>query len=89
MIFRTKNLLLTVAIIAFTVQTSAQWKPAGDKIKTSWAEKIDPAKVWQEYPRPIMERTDWQNLNGLWEYAVVPAGQTEPDRKSTRLNSSH
>ena len=78
MIFRIKNISLIVVAIAFAVQTNAQWKPAGDKIKTSWAEKIDPTKVWQEYPRPIMERADWQNLNGLWEYAVVAAGQTEP-----------
>jgi len=78
MIFKTKNYLLAVILIVFSAQTYAQWQPAGDKIKTHWAEKIDPAKVWQEYPRPIMERTDWQNLNGLWDYAIVPAGQNEP-----------
>jgi hypothetical protein len=33
--------------------------------------KIDPANVWQEYPRPIMERTGWQNLNGLWDYTIT------------------
>lgn len=25
--------------------TFAQWKPVGDKIKTPWAEKVDPANV--------------------------------------------
>ena len=78
MIFKTKNFLLAVTLIVFAAQTYAQWQPAGDKIKTPWAEKIDPAKVWQEYPRPVMERADWQNLNGLWDYAIVPAGQNEP-----------
>ena len=57
---------------------SAQWKPAGDKIKTAWAEKIDPNNVLPEYPRPIMERDKWQNLNGLWDYAILPMGQQEP-----------
>ena len=57
---------------------SAQWKPMGDKIKTAWAEKIDPNNVLPEYPRPIMERDKWQNLNGLWDYAILPMGQQEP-----------
>jgi beta-galactosidase/beta-glucuronidase len=62
----------------WSLNASAQWKPAGDKIKTAWADKINPQNVLPEYPRPIMERQEWQNLNGLWEYAILPAGQAEP-----------
>ncbi len=75
-----KTILITTALIISAITVYAQWKPAGDNMKTAWAEKIDPAKVWQEYPRPTMERTDWQNLNGLWEYSVVPGGQNEPTK---------
>ena len=25
---------------------------------------------WQAYPRPQMQRASWENLNGLWEFAV-------------------
>lgn len=53
-------------------------KPAGDKIKTTWAEQIDPNNVLPEYPRPIMERKEWKNLNGLWEYAIRPTGTQQP-----------
>ncbi|MDD3357155.1 MAG: glycoside hydrolase family 2 TIM barrel-domain containing protein [Dysgonamonadaceae bacterium] len=56
----------------------AQWHPAGDKIKTKWASQIDVNNVLPEYPRPIMERADWQNLNGLWNYAILPVGQQVP-----------
>ena len=56
-----------------------KWTPAGDKIKTRWAETIDPEKVWQEYPRPQLERKDWMNLNGLWKYAVRKQGDLSPD----------
>jgi len=62
------------------LQTFAQWKPAGDKIKTSWAEKIDVKNVLPEYPRPIMERAEWVNLNGLWDYAILKAGLAEPSK---------
>jgi beta-galactosidase/beta-glucuronidase len=72
------KLLLACAILS--VNAFAQWKPAGDKIKTKWAESIDTKNVLPEYPRPIMERADWSNLNGLWEYAILPVGQAEPQR---------
>jgi beta-galactosidase/beta-glucuronidase len=58
----------------------AQWKPAGDKIKTKWANEINPANVLPEYPRPAMERSQWSNLNGLWDYAILPAGAAEPGK---------
>ena len=29
--------------------------------------------ILSEYPRPQMRRTDYHMLNGLWEYAFVPA----------------
>jgi len=58
----------------------AQWQPAGDQIKTSWPEQIDVNNVLPEYPRPIMERPDWLNLNGLWEYAITKAGASRPEK---------
>ena len=73
-----KTFLLLIISLFSSVSSFAQWKPAGDKIKTVWAEKIDPNNVLPEYPRPIMERDKWQNLNGLWDYAILPMGQQEP-----------
>ena len=70
--------MLAFCAFATICSAGAQWKPAGDKIKTDWAEKVDPRNVLPEYPRPGMERADWQNLNGEWEYAILPKGQAEP-----------
>ena len=68
-----------LAILAFVTTTlTAQWKPAGDKIKTKWASQIDVNNVLPEYPRPIMERDAWQNLNGLWEYSIEKKGAAAP-----------
>ena len=73
-----KKFTLTALCLLLTLGSFAQWKPAGDKIKTTWAEKIDPNNVLPEYPRPIMERGEWKNLNGLWEYAIIEKGKQVP-----------
>lgn len=56
----------------------AQWKPAGNRIVTEWAAQVDVSNVLPEYPRPLMERTEWVNLNGLWQYAILPSGKAMP-----------
>lgn len=73
-----KNFLTMLLALALCSSTFAQWKPAGDKIKTSWGEQLDPKNVLPEYPRPIMERSDWKNLNGLWKYAITKKGDPTP-----------
>ena len=45
-------------------------------LMTRWAESVTADNVHSEYPRPQMVRESWQNLNGMWEYAV-----TERERK--------
>ena len=69
--------LATLAVTAFAAGKAPSWAPAGDRIKTKWAEQIDPSNVWAEYPRPQMVRTEWMNLNGLWNYAITPATASE------------
>lgn len=75
-----KKLLLSYILLITVVALHAQdWKPAGDKIKTVWAEKVDPSNPLPEYPRPQMLRDSWQNLNGLWDYAILPKGGNFPE----------
>ncbi len=63
------------AAVAVTALASCnqqpEWTPAGDHIMTTWGENLDPQNVHPEYPRPQMERAEWMNLNGLWEYAIT------------------
>jgi beta-galactosidase/beta-glucuronidase len=56
-----------------------EWSPVYGKIMTRWASEVRPDAVHQEYPRPQMERAEWLNLNGLWEYAIRPAAEPEPE----------
>ena len=73
-----KKSFLTICAFAIVLSVAAQWAPAGDSLKTSWAEKVDPQNVLPEYPRPLVERSQWANLNGLWEYAITRRGAAEP-----------
>ena len=73
-----KKTVLSALCLLLSLGVNAQWKPAGDKIKTEWAEQVDPNNVLPEYPRPIMERGEWKNLNGLWNYAIIEKGQPIP-----------
>jgi hypothetical protein len=60
-------------------EETPEWSPVYGKIMTRWAIEVLPGSVHQEYPRPQMERPDWLNLNGLWEYAIRPAEGQEPE----------
>ena len=69
---KTTIVLTLLALTACGGQTETYvWTPAGDHIRTEWAETIDPSAVLQEYPRPQMVRGEWKNLNGLWDYAII------------------
>ncbi len=73
-----KTFIAITAILAAVCSASAQWHIAGDKIRTEWAEKVTPDNVWQEYPRPQMVRSEWANLNGLWNYAITKSSDAKP-----------
>ena len=62
-----------------------EWAPKGDKIKTKWAEKIDPKNVWPEYPRPQLERKDWLNLNGPWYYSLREPDFLKPEKHDGQI----
>ena len=67
-----RKIICSLVILINSVYLFAQWKPVAGRIMTEWAAKIDIENVLPEYPRPIMERADWINLNGLWNYAISP-----------------
>jgi hypothetical protein len=46
---------------------------------TRWAKDVSPDKVLPEYPRPQMVRSDWMNLNGLWDFEVTAKEGAKPD----------
>ena len=75
-----KKLKLVSVVLLVTVSVFAQdnsWKIVPGRITTAWADSVNPANVLPEYPRPQMQRNDWTNLNGLWQYAALPKTNDE------------
>jgi len=70
--------------LAFLALAGA-WRPAGLRaqdtlpaLQTRWARDVTAEHVLPEYPRPQLARGAWQNLNGLWDYAVTAKDAPQP-----------
>lgn len=46
---------------------SAKYALKEPPLTTPWTDKVG-VNPWPEYPRPQMQRSQWQNLNGVWQY---------------------
>ena len=86
---KTKRFLIPAALIAVAIAFSAcakkeklapAWSPASGRIMTRWAAEVSPDNALPDYPRPQMVRSEWLNLNGLWEYAIRPAEAAAPEK---------
>ena len=74
----------TVVAVAPSAQ-AAVWVPKTPPLSTPWTSQVSPTNALPEYPRPQLVRGEWQNLNGVWEFAgaaninTPPVGQTLPE----------
>lgn len=53
-------------------------EPGGD-LMTRWAAEVEAGRVHPEYPRPQLVRSEWEQLNGMWDYALTPRGSGPPE----------
>ncbi|MDO9086760.1 MAG: glycoside hydrolase family 2 TIM barrel-domain containing protein [Anaerolineaceae bacterium] len=59
--------------------STINWVPIPGKIETRWTKDVDPVSPFPEYPRPQLTRPEWINLNGLWNYAILPSQYDHPN----------
>ncbi len=69
---------LVALMVAAWCAAAGQWKPAAGPLMTRWAADVTPERALPEYPRPTMERGEWRNLNGLWDYAIAQKDAPRP-----------
>ena len=75
-----RRIIILLVIIFYPIFTKAQqasWKIVPGRITTPWADSVNPGNVLPEYPRPQMQRNNWQNLNGLWQFTILSKSGNE------------
>lgn len=67
-------------VITAAAPGGVPWQALQAPLMTDWSQQVNPTNVLPEYPRPQMVRSNWMNLNGVWQFQVgvtndlVPAG---------------
>src|SRR5216684_3247883 len=80
-IFKKKRVLPLFVSLVFATNVVA-WQMKQAPLMTQWASQVDTNNPLPEYPRPQMARTNWLNLNGIWQFQAgatndpVPTNQT-------------
>ncbi|CZR53883.1 probable hydrolase [Phialocephala subalpina] len=65
---RITNGLILLRLVALAVaQGSGTYSVKTPPLTTNWTFEVG-TNPWPEYPRPQMQRSQWQNLNGIWRY---------------------
>jgi len=75
-----KLLIVFGSLFVFATSLCAQdtWELQTSRITSKWARTIEPESVLQEYPRPQLVRSQWLNLNGLWDYRILGSDTEKP-----------
>lgn len=73
-------LFISVILLSlYSCRPKATWEMAPNPITTRWAQDVDPGNPHPEYPRPMLVREEWKNLNGIWDYSITPIDQNIPE----------
>jgi hypothetical protein len=73
---------IVALLLTATPMPAQTMKPVA--IATRWAKDVDPANPLPEYPRPQMVRSQWLNLNGIWQIRSGETGDPVPVGKDLR-----
>ncbi|GEC72605.1 Glycosyl hydrolases family 2, TIM barrel domain [Flavobacterium flevense] len=87
-----KNILILLSLFSsafLTAQDSKMVPGTHVKDKTPmqspWAKDLDKNNPLAEYPRPIMVRTNWKNLNGVWAFGEAKEGMAIPKKLNEKI----
>src|ERR1051325_3800667 len=64
--------------LLFARSTTLAWQMKYAPIMTDWAQLVDTNGPLPEYPRPQMVRSDWLNLNGIWQFQAGATNDPVP-----------
>jgi hypothetical protein len=77
-LFKTASVCFLSVALTHGLMAQTEWQVQPATIKTRWAKDVSPTNALPAYPRPQMVRASWQNLNGLWKYAITAKDAAVP-----------
>ena len=77
--------MLVSFLWSINLANGQSWKMADVPLKTPWADLIGPSDPLPEYPRPMMTRPKWINLNGIWEFQELEANYAPLFQKKLKI----
>ncbi|KAL6707305.1 hypothetical protein ACN47E_004293 [Coniothyrium glycines] len=66
--------------------SDTDYKVGETPLKTRWTDTVG-TNPWPEYPRPLLQRPNWHNLNGVWRYQNATNGSLEAPPFGQRLEN--
>jgi hypothetical protein len=82
MSFRKSVVSFIVLSLSSSISIVNAWTLKQAPIMTRWASQVNPSTVLPEYPRPQLVRSEWRNLNGVWQFQSGAAGDAVPIGKA-------
>jgi hypothetical protein len=79
------SLILSLLALLQAPQAPPPTPLPATRLQTRWAADVTADRVWPEYPRPQLERAQWTNLNGTWDYAITASDADRPSSFTGRI----
>jgi hypothetical protein len=64
-------LTATTGGLVVTSAPAAAFVPKVPRLSTPWTSQVSLTNPLPEYPRPQLVRTEWQSLNGIWQFGAA------------------
>ncbi len=71
-------MMIATTVRAQPSSPASSWKPVEAHLLSRFAKDVSPVRALPDYPRPQLVRSEWLNLNGLWQYAIQPKDAARP-----------
>ncbi|MDR2172129.1 MAG: hypothetical protein LBP59_18445 [Planctomycetaceae bacterium] len=95
MLFKIVIMRLLFAIIFVTIimtndsygtDSSSDGAIPVSRLRTVWSKEVLPDRVHSDYPRPLLTRREWLNLNGYWDWQPSDAPALSAGADSARIS---
>lgn len=78
-------LIILIAGVSALLGKAQTYKMQRVQMQTRWAKEVGPIHTQDLYPRPHLQRTKWQNYNGLWDYAITEKDADRPTKMNGKI----